>query len=94
MADGSAPGAVSRCATPVSIADSWTAWATASTTDLLKTLGMMYSSNSSSSLMQAAIARAAASGESETYTGHSTGHGPDGAPAAEFRVTWSFKRRS
>ncbi len=44
--------------------------------------------------LQAAIARAAASGESESYTGVSIGHAPDGAPAAEFRVTWSFKRRS
>lgn len=44
--------------------------------------------------MQAAIARAAASGESESYTGTSIGQGPDGAPASEFRVTWSFKRRS
>ena len=44
--------------------------------------------------MQAAIARAAASGESESYTGRSVGRGPDGAPAAEFRVSWSFKRRS
>jgi hypothetical protein len=44
--------------------------------------------------MQAAIARAAAGGESESYTGRSIGRGPDGAPASEFRVTWSFKRRS
>ena len=44
--------------------------------------------------LKAAVARAAASGESETYTGVSTGRGPDGEPAAEFRVTWSFKRRS
>jgi hypothetical protein len=44
--------------------------------------------------MQAAIARAAASGESESYTGRSIGRGPDGAPASELRVTWSFKRRS
>ena len=44
--------------------------------------------------MHAVIARAAASGESETYTGTSIGRGPDGAPASEFRVTWSFKRRS
>jgi len=44
--------------------------------------------------MQAVIARAAASGESESYTGRSIGRGPDGAPASEFRVTWSFKRRS
>jgi len=41
-----------------------------------------------------AIARAAASGESESYTGLSTGRGPDGQPAAEFRVSWSFKRRA
>jgi uncharacterized protein DUF4442 len=44
--------------------------------------------------LKAAIARAAASGESESYTGLSTGRGRDGEPAAEFRVTWSFKRRS
>ena len=44
--------------------------------------------------MQAAIARTAASGESESYTGVSIGRGPDGVPASEFRVTWSFKRRS
>jgi hypothetical protein len=44
--------------------------------------------------MQSTIARAAASGESESYTGRSVGRGPDGQPAAEFRVTWSFKRRS
>lgn len=44
--------------------------------------------------MNATIARAAASGESESYTGRSVGRGPDGEPAAEFRVTWSFKRRS
>jgi uncharacterized protein DUF4442 len=44
--------------------------------------------------LSAAIARAAASGESESYTGHSIGAGPDGVAASEFRVTWSFKRRS
>ena len=44
--------------------------------------------------MQSTIARAAISGESESYTGRSVGRGPDGEPAAEFRVTWSFKRRS
>jgi hypothetical protein len=44
--------------------------------------------------MRAAIARAATSGESESYTGRSVGRGPDGEPASEFRVTWSFKRRS
>jgi len=44
--------------------------------------------------MHAVIARAASSGESESYTGLSIGRGSDGAPASEFRVTWSFKRRS
>jgi hypothetical protein len=43
--------------------------------------------------MQAVVERAAASGESEAYTGRSTGRGPDGEVAAEFDVTWSFKRR-
>jgi hypothetical protein len=42
----------------------------------------------------AAVERAAASGESETFTGRSVGRGRDGEPAAEFRVTWSFKRRT
>jgi hypothetical protein len=44
--------------------------------------------------MRDAIARAAAAGESESYVGRSIGRGPDGAAASEFRVTWSFKRRS
>lgn len=44
--------------------------------------------------MQAVVERAAQSGESETYTGRSIGHGPDGLPASEFELTWSFKRRS
>jgi len=44
--------------------------------------------------LSAAVDRAAASGESESYTGRSVGRGPDGEPAAEFRVTWSFKRRA
>jgi hypothetical protein len=43
--------------------------------------------------MQAAVERAARSGESEVYTGRSTGHTADGALAAEFEITWSFKRR-
>ena len=43
--------------------------------------------------MQAAVERAAQSGESESYTGRSVGHGPDGEPASEFELTWSFKRR-
>jgi hypothetical protein len=44
--------------------------------------------------MQSTIARAAISGDSEAYTGRSIGRGPDGEPAAEFHVTWSFKRRA
>jgi hypothetical protein len=44
--------------------------------------------------LSAAVDRAAASGESETFTARSVGRGPDGEPAAEFRVTWSFKRRT
>ena len=44
--------------------------------------------------LHATIARAAQSGESESYTGVSVGRGPDGVAASEFRVTWSFKRRS
>jgi len=44
--------------------------------------------------LKAAIARAADSGDSQSFTGRSTGAGPDGVVAAEFRVTWSFKRRS
>jgi hypothetical protein len=44
--------------------------------------------------MWATITRAAASGESESYTGRSVGRGPDGQPASEFKVSWSFKRRS
>jgi hypothetical protein len=43
--------------------------------------------------LKAAIERAAASGVSESYTGTSIGRGPDGQAAAEFRVSWSFKRR-
>jgi len=44
--------------------------------------------------MQAVVERAARSGESEAYTGRSTGHTADGAIAAEFDITWSFKRRT
>ncbi len=43
--------------------------------------------------LRTVIARAADGGESETYTGRSVGHAPDGTPAAEFFLTWSFKRR-
>ena len=44
--------------------------------------------------MQAVVERAARSGESEVYTGRSTGRTAEGAVAAEFDVTWSFKRRT
>jgi hypothetical protein len=44
--------------------------------------------------LHSAVERAQLSGESESYTGLSVGRGPDGEPASEFRVTWSFKRRS
>lgn len=44
--------------------------------------------------MQAVVERAARSGESEAYTGRSTGRTEAGEVAAEFDITWSFKRRS
>jgi len=44
--------------------------------------------------MRAAIERAAAGSEAERYAGRSTGRTADGAVAAEFDVTWSFKRRT
>jgi hypothetical protein len=44
--------------------------------------------------LQAVVERAAASGESESYVGTSIVRTADGAAAAEFKVTWSFKRRS
>ena len=43
--------------------------------------------------LRAVIERVAANGGSATYTGRSTGRTSDGAVAAEFDVTWSFKRR-
>jgi hypothetical protein len=44
--------------------------------------------------MQAVVERAARSGQSEAYTGRSIGRTADGAIAAEFDITWSFKRRA
>ena len=44
--------------------------------------------------LQSTIARAAVSKDSESFSGRSVGVGPDGEPAAEILVTWSFKRRS
>jgi Domain of unknown function (DUF4442) len=43
--------------------------------------------------LRAVIEGVAVSGGSATYTGRSTGRTSDGAVAAEFDVTWSFKRR-
>jgi Domain of unknown function (DUF4442) len=44
--------------------------------------------------LRAAVERAAAGGDGETFVAHSTGRTADGGVAAEFDVTWSFKRRS
>jgi hypothetical protein len=43
--------------------------------------------------LRAVIDRVSAIGGSDTYTGRSTGRTSDGAVAAEFDVTWSFRRR-
>jgi Domain of unknown function (DUF4442) len=43
--------------------------------------------------LRAAIDRAAASGEAETFVARSVGTTADGTVGAEFEVTWSFKRR-
>jgi hypothetical protein len=43
--------------------------------------------------LRATIERVAAAGGTGTYTGRSTGRTSDGEVAAEFDVTWSFKRR-
>ena len=43
--------------------------------------------------MHAAVDRAVASGESETFVARSTGRTAAGEPASDFEVTWSFKRR-
>jgi len=43
--------------------------------------------------MQATIERAATSGEGETFVARSVGTTSDGTVAAEFEITWSFKRR-
>jgi hypothetical protein len=44
--------------------------------------------------MRAVIEKAAASGQSEVYVGRVVGVTEAGEPAAEFDITWSFKRRS
>jgi hypothetical protein len=43
--------------------------------------------------LRAVIDGVAAQGGSASYTGRSTGRTADGAVAAEFAITWSFKRR-
>jgi Domain of unknown function (DUF4442) len=43
--------------------------------------------------LAAVVDRATAGGESESYVGRCIGRGPDGEPASEFRISWSFKRR-
>lgn len=43
--------------------------------------------------LRAAVDRAAAGPEEQAYTGRSTGRTSAGEVAAEFDVTWSFKRR-
>jgi hypothetical protein len=44
--------------------------------------------------LAAAIDRAALRGESESFVARSVGRTSDGTVAAEFEVTWSFKRRA
>lgn len=43
--------------------------------------------------MRAAVDRAVASGESESFVARSVGRAGDGTAASEFEITWSFKRR-
>ena len=43
--------------------------------------------------MGSAIERSAAGGEGETYVARSTGRTAEGTVAAEFEITWSFRRR-
>jgi hypothetical protein len=43
--------------------------------------------------MRAAVERSAAGGEGETYLARSTGRTAEGTLAAEFEITWSFRRR-
>ena len=44
--------------------------------------------------MRAAVDRAAESGEAVTFVARSVGRTAEGMAAAEFEITWSFKRRS
>lgn len=43
--------------------------------------------------MREVVERAVGSGESEAFTARSLGRTAQGEPAAEFEITWSFKRR-
>lgn len=43
--------------------------------------------------MAAAVERAAAGGDGETFVARTTGRMADGTVVAEFEVTWSFRRR-
>lgn len=43
--------------------------------------------------MRAAVERAAAGTESESYTGRAVGRTADGTVVSEFEISWSFKRR-
>ncbi|HEY6549004.1 MAG TPA: DUF4442 domain-containing protein [Vicinamibacteria bacterium] len=44
--------------------------------------------------MRSAVERAVATGEASTFVARSRGRTADGTVAAEFEVTWSFKRRA
>ena len=44
--------------------------------------------------MKEAVERAVAGAEAQTYVALSTGRTRDGVMAAEFEITWSFKRRA
>ena len=44
--------------------------------------------------MRGAVDEAARSGEAQTFLARSVGRTADGTVAAEFEITWSFKRRS
>lgn len=44
--------------------------------------------------MRAAVQRTVASGEPSTFVARSVGRTSDGTVAAEFEITWSFKRRA
>jgi len=59
-----------------------------------KATGRTYFTFEDGAAMNAAIARAAASGEGETITVNSIGKSHDGTVIAAFAVTWSFKGKA